>query len=91
MEQIEIVQASLEDIEELMRWRMEVLQHVFSLSEEFSRNKSIAQVGNNIREYHNMLVSQLGESHTTLEWNAGNHFQDGAARTARGFAWNLKF
>jgi hypothetical protein len=58
--------------------------------EEFSRNKSIAQVGNNIREYHKMLVSQLGESHTTLAWNTGNHFQDGIARTARGFTWNLK-
>lgn len=58
--------------------------------EEFVRNKAIAQVGNNIREYHKLLVARLGEHNTTLVWNAGNHFQHATARTARGFAWNLK-
>lgn len=57
--------------------------------EEFAKNKSIAQVGKNIREYHKILLAQLGEKHSVLEWNEGNHFHNVAARTARGFIWNL--
>ena len=55
--------------------------------EERARNKAIAQVGNNIRWEHEHLKQALGPDNTTLEWNAGNHFADGALRTARGFAW----
>lgn len=33
------------------------------------------------------LKETLGSDHTTLEWNTGNHFVDGARRTAKGFAW----
>lgn len=57
--------------------------------EELVKNKSIAQVGSNIRAYHDMLTEQLGADHTLLKWNAGNHFQDGVARTADGFVWCL--
>ena len=56
-------------------------------SEEHCRNKAIAQVGNNIRWEHENLKQTLGSDHTTLEWNTGNHFVDGARRTAKGFAW----
>ena len=35
MEQIEIIQAGLENLEELMQWRMEVLRHVFSLPSDY--------------------------------------------------------
>ena len=31
-------------------------------------------------------LTQCGVN-TTLEWNSGNHFQDNAARTAKGFLW----
>ena len=55
--------------------------------EEHTCNKAIAQVGNNIRWEHEHLKQALGEDNTTLEWNAGNHFVDGASRTAKGFAW----
>ena len=55
--------------------------------EEHSRNKAIAQVGNNVRWEHEHLKQALGPDHTTLEWNTGNHFVDGASRTAKGFAW----
>lgn len=58
--------------------------------EKFTRNKAIAQVGSNIREYHQTLVAQLGEENTTLKWNAGSHFKNAAVRTADGFAWNMK-
>lgn len=53
-------------------------------------SKLIAQVGSNIREYHQTLVAQLGEENTTLKWNAGSHFKNAAVRTADGFAWNMK-
>lgn len=57
--------------------------------EEFAKNKSIAQVGKNLRAYHKILLSQLGDERTILEWNEGNHFHNVSARTARGFIWNL--
>ena len=55
--------------------------------EEHTRNKAIAQVGNNIRWEHEHLKQTLDPNHTTLEWNTGNHFVDGARRTAKGFSW----
>ena len=55
--------------------------------EEHSRNKAIAQVGNNVRWEHEHLKQILGPDRTTLEWNTGNHFMDSACRTAKGFAW----
>ena len=55
--------------------------------EEHCRDKAIVQVGNNIRWEHEQLKQALGEDNTTLEWNVGNHFVDGARRTAKGFAW----
>lgn len=57
--------------------------------EEFISDESIAQVGSNIRQYYQMLKAQLGEEHTMLVWNKGNHFEHGAERTAAGFAWCL--
>lgn len=57
--------------------------------EEMGRNRTFAQVGNNIRQYSQRLSQQLGTDNTILEWNPGNHFQDSAGRTAKGFAWCL--
>ncbi len=58
--------------------------------EEMAKNKAMATVGDNIRKYHSMLRSQLGDGRTILEWNEGGHFHNEAERTARAFAWNLK-
>ncbi len=55
--------------------------------EEHTRNKAFAQVGDNMRWEHEHLKQVLGPDNTTLEWNTGNHFVDGARRTAKGFAW----
>ena len=57
--------------------------------EEFTRNRAVAQVGNNVRAEYARLTEQLGAGRCTLEWNPGNHFADGAIRTAKGFAWCL--
>ncbi len=55
--------------------------------EEFSKNKAIALVGDNVRWEYEHLKQSLGPDHCTLEWNTGNHFVDGALRTAKGFVW----
>ena len=57
--------------------------------EELTKDRSIAQVGHNIRRYHQMLLGQLGDTHTTLVWNEGTHFYNGTQRTADGFTWCL--
>lgn len=58
--------------------------------EEHTRNKAIAQVGDNIRWEHEHLKQELGHDRTVLEWNPGNHFVDGARRTAKGFVWCIE-
>ncbi|MBQ9201998.1 MAG: esterase [Bacteroidales bacterium] len=55
--------------------------------EEHTRNKAIAQVGDNVSWEHEHLQQTLGADNTTLEWNPGNHFVDVARRTAKGFVW----
>ena len=53
--------------------------------EERTRNPVMAQVGNAIRNAHDILK----ESGTDclLEWNKGNHFKEPDLRTAKAFAW----
>lgn len=58
--------------------------------EEKAKNKTIARVGDCLRQYYRELQYQLGPDHTTLEWNSGGHFVDGAGRCAKGFAWALR-
>ena len=58
--------------------------------EEFTKNKAVAQVADNVRWEHKHLKQTLGADHTALEWNPGNHFMDDARRTARGFAWCIE-
>lgn len=53
--------------------------------EEKTRNKTMSQVGNAIREISQHL--QNTGINCTLEWNKGNHFRDPDLRTAKGFAW----
>ena len=54
--------------------------------EEKAKNKIMATVGDNIREYYDML-SEDNTNKVILEWNDGNHFVDSDLRTAKGFAW----
>ncbi len=55
--------------------------------EEFSKNRAIAQVGDNVRWEYEHLQQTLGSDCCILEWNSGNHFVDGDKRMAKGFAW----
>ncbi len=53
--------------------------------EDRSRTPVMTTVSQCIRQQHDLLC-QSGKP-CTLEWNAGNHFQDNGLRTAKGFAW----
>lgn len=54
--------------------------------EEKTRNRSMASVGDCVREMDALLDARPSIAHT-LEWNPGNHFNDPALRTAKAFAW----
>ena len=54
--------------------------------EEKTKNKIMSTVGDNIREYYDMLREDATKN-VILEWNEGNHFIDSDLRTAKGFAW----
>lgn len=56
--------------------------------EEKTRNPVMAEVGNAIRSFRSYV--EENNIKTVLEWNKGNHFQDSALRTAKGFAWLLQ-
>ena len=51
------------------------------------KNQSIARVGDCLREYDELLQTQLGPQRRTLVWEEGNHFTDNEGRLARAFAW----
>ena len=66
-------------------------QHVYlSLGdrEEYTKNQTMAAVGDNIRTLHSTLT-RCGRD-CRLEWNAGGHFKDADLRTARAFAWVME-
>ena len=56
--------------------------------EEYTRNQTMAAVGDNIRALHIALTRRNTAS--TLEWNAGGHFKDADLRTAKAFAWVME-
>ena len=58
--------------------------------EEKTRNKVMAEVGNNIRWQYEALRREKAVTACTMEWNPGNHFVDSGIRTAKGFAWLLQ-
>ena len=59
-------------------------------AEERCRNKTIARIGDRIRNEYCRLQRQLGEENVTLVWEQGGHFADTADRMARAFVWTLK-
>ena len=55
--------------------------------EEHCRNLRMKRIGDCVRQQHDLMRMQIGDSRTTLEWNHGGHFGEEAERTARAFAW----
>lgn len=57
------------------------------IKEEKTRNSALAQVGDNIRAYHDLLTRSLGKEYTALVWHNGGHFTDCTLRLAQAIAW----
>ena len=57
------------------------------IKEEKTRNRTLAQVGDNIRAYYELLTHRLGEEHTALVWHNGGHFTDCTLRLAQAITW----
>lgn len=56
--------------------------------EEKTKNQIMKRVGDAVRTQAEILKEQNIMS--TLEWNAGGHFQDSGKRTAKGFLWCIE-
>ena len=56
--------------------------------EEYTRNQTMAAVGDNIRALHTALTRR--GTACTLEWNEGGHFKDTDLRTARALVWTME-
>ena len=54
--------------------------------ESKTKNKTMAQVGDNIQRIYKILDTKVDAN---LEWNEGNHFKGLDLRTAKAFAWVL--
>ena len=57
--------------------------------EETSKHKILAKIGDNIREYFEILKNS-GIEKSILEWNEGNHFRDSDIRMGKGFVWLIE-
>jgi len=55
--------------------------------EERTKNRAMAQVGDNIRWEYEHLQRTIGADHCTLVWEQGGHFTTPHIRLARAFAW----
>ena len=55
--------------------------------EERTKNRAMAQVGDNIRWEYEHLQHTVGAEHCTLVWEQGGHFTTPHLRLARAFAW----
>ncbi len=56
--------------------------------EERTRNPVMATVGDNMRNYYELLLGT--GTNCILEWNRGNHFKEPGLRTAKAFAWAVR-
>jgi predicted alpha/beta superfamily hydrolase len=60
-------------------------------SEEHSRNKRMAAVGDCTRKASGILAGQLtSPENLTLEWNRGGHFADIPLRFAQALLWLMR-
>lgn len=57
--------------------------------EETSKHKILSKIGDNIREYFEILKNS-GIEKSILEWNEGNHFRDSDIRMGKGFVWLIE-
>lgn len=58
--------------------------------EEKTKNRAMAQVGDNVRWEYEHLQQTIGADHCTLVWEQGGHFSTPHLRLARAFVWCIK-
>ena len=55
--------------------------------EEKTKHQVLSKIGDNIREYFEILRHSEDLEKCVLEWNEGNHFRDSDIRMGKGFVW----
>ena len=58
--------------------------------EEKTKHQVLSKIGDNIREYFEILRNYEDLEKYVLEWNEGNHFRDSDVRMGKGFVWITK-
>ena len=58
--------------------------------EEKTKHQVLSKIGDNIREYFEILRNSKDLEKCVLEWNEGNHFRDSDVRIGKGFVWITK-
>lgn len=58
--------------------------------EEKTKHQVLSKIGDNIREYFEILRNSEDLEKCVLEWNEGNHFRDSDVRMGKGFVWITK-
>ncbi|ACV39434.1 esterase [Leptotrichia buccalis] len=57
--------------------------------EEKTKHQTLSKIGDNIREYIEILENSENVKNCILDWNEGNHFKDSDIRIGKGFVWLL--
>ena len=57
--------------------------------EEKTKHQTLSKIGDNIREYIEILKNSEDVENCILDWNEGNHFKDSDIRMGKGFVWLL--
>ena len=55
--------------------------------EEKTKHQVLSKIGDNIREYFEILRNYEDLEKYILEWNEGNHFRNSDIRMGKGFVW----
>ena len=55
--------------------------------EEKTKHQVLSKIGDNIREYFEILRNYENVEKYILDWNEGNHFRDSDIRMGKGFVW----
>lgn len=58
--------------------------------EEKTKHQILSKIGDNIREYIEILEISENVKNCILDWNEGNHFRDSDIRMGKGFVWLLE-
>ena len=58
--------------------------------EEKTKHQVLSKIGDNIREYIEILRNYENVEKCILDWNEGNHFRDSDIRMGKGFVWLLE-